>query len=294
MKKFIYIAMAIMSLTLSSCMGDDYDTPDFPNGAPYGNNALEETNVISIADLRTKYNTTITGNSYVLVDEDIKIKGIVTGNDIGGNIYTEVAVQDETGAILVCINASGLYGYMPVGQEILIALKGMYIGGYGKQMEIGGVYTNGKTGASSIGKIDRYEWADKFKLIGTADPTKVEAMRRAKEITDVKQLDLDTDAAKLVTLKNVKFADADGKSVFAPKDGSVKLLANCANRGLTTADGKTISTNSVVVRTSTYAKFANNILPSGTVDITGIFTRYNNVWQILVREESDIIENISK
>ncbi len=293
MKKFIYIAMAIVSLTLSSCMGDGYDDPILPN-APYGKNTIEETNVISIADLRTKYNTTISNSSYVRIDEDIQIKGIVTGNDIGGNIYNEVAVQDETGAILVCINASGLYGYMPVGQEILISLKDMYIGGYGKQMEIGGVYTNVKNGTSSIGKIERYEWEKQYKLIGTANPTKVEAMRRAKEITDVKQLDLDTDAAKLVTLKNVKFADADGKSVFAPSDGSVKLLANCANRGLKTADGKTISTNSVVVRTSTYAKFANNVLPSEAVDITGIFTRYNNVWQILVRSESDIIENISK
>lgn len=293
MKKIIFIAAALVSLALASCMGDDYDDPNLDD-APYGNNAIEETNVISIADLQSKFNSTISGNSYTKIDEDIKIKGIVTGNDIGGNIYNEVSVQDETGAILVCINASGLYGYLPVGQEILISLKNMYIGGYGKQMEVGGVYTNVKNGTSSIGKIDRYEWADKYKLIGTADPIKVESMRRAKEITDIKQLDLDKDAAKLVTLKNVKFADADGKSVYAPSDGSVKLLANCANRGLKTADGKNISTNSVVVRTSTYAKFANNVLPSEAVDITGIFTRYNNIWQILVRDESDIIENISK
>lgn len=286
--------MALVSLALSSCMGDGYADPDFSNGAPYGDNEITETNVLSIADLRTKYNTTITGNSYVKIDEDIKIKGIVTGNDIGGNIYNEVAVQDATGAILVCINASGLYGYMPVGQEILISLKGMYIGGYGKQMEVGGVYTNIKNGSSSIGKIDRYEWANKYKLIGTANPIKVEAMRRAKVVSDVKELNLDTDAAKLVTLKNVKFADADGKTVFAPNDGSVSKTANAINRGLKTAEGKNISTNSVVVRTSTYAKFANNVLPSGTVDITGIFTRYNNVWQILVRDENDIIENLSE
>lgn len=283
MKKFIYIAVALVSLALASCMGDDYDDPKL-DVAPYGNNAIEETNVISIADLQAKYNSTITGSSYTKIDEDVKIKGIVTGNDIGGNIYNEVSVQDETGAVLVCINASGLYGYLPVGQEILIDLKGMYIGGYGKQMEIGGVYTNPKTGKTSIGKIDRYEWANQFKLIGTANPTKV----AAQTITDVKQLNLDTDAAKLVTLQNVKFADANGKAVFAPKDGSVTLLANCANRGLKTADGKNISTNSVVVRTSTYAKFANNVMPGETVNITGIFTRYNNIWQILVRDENDI------
>jgi len=285
MKKYIYIVMALMSLALASCMGDGYDDPDFSNGAPYGDNSITETNVISIADLQAKFlNTITTKNAYVKIDEDIKIKGFVTGNDIGGNIYNEVAVQDETGAVLVCINASGLYGYMPVGQEILISLKGMYIGGYGSQMEIGGVYTNIKTGVSSIGKIDRYEWADKFRLMGTADAKKAEAMR--KEISDVKEISLDNDAAKLFTLKNVKLSDANGKAVYAPNDGSVSLTANAVNRDLKTADGKYLG--NVVVRTSTYAKFANNIMPSEAVNITGIFTRYNNTWQILIREESDI------
>ena len=29
-------------------------------------------------------------------------------------------------------------------------------------------------------------------------------------------------------------------------------------------------------------------MPTGTIDVTGIFTRYNNTWQILLRKESDI------
>ena len=277
--------MALVSLALSSCMGDGYADPDFSNGAPYGDNEITETNVLSIADLRTKYLKTITTrNGYTKIDEDIQIKGIVTGNDIGGNIYQEVSVQDATGALLVCINASGLYGYLPVGQEILIALKGLYIGGYGNQMEVGGVYTNLKTGTSSIGRVDRYEWANKYKLIGTADPAKAEALR--KEISNVKEINFDTDDAKLITLKNVKLANADGKAVYAPNDGSVSKTANAINRDVATADGKKIS--NLVVRSSTYAKFANNIMPKEAVNITGIFTRYNTTWQILIRDEKDV------
>ena len=86
------------------------------------------------------------------------IKAVVTGNDISGNLYNEVAVQDATGAILVKINGSGLYGYLPVGQDILIDLKGLYIGGNGKQAEIGGVYTNNKNGNTAVGNIDRATW----------------------------------------------------------------------------------------------------------------------------------------
>lgn len=46
--------------------------------------------------------------------------------------------------------------------------------------------------------------------------------------------------------------------------------------------------NTVVVRTSGYARFANAILPDGAFDITGIFTRYNNVWQIIIRNTDDL------
>lgn len=276
--------MALISLALTACMDGGYGDPDFSDGkAPYGNNDIQESNVISIASLMSKYKNVVTNNSYTQVAEDMQIKGIVTGNDLGGNLYNEISLQDETGALLVCINASGLYGYLPVGQEVLISLKGLYIGGYGKQMEVGGVYTNVKTGAQSIGKADRYVWDTHYKLIGTADKSKAEAM--GKTINKPGDLDLDKDAAKLVTLKGVKFKDGDGKAVFAPSnDSSVKLTANCANREL-----QGISSSQVVVRTSTYAKFANAPLPTGKVDITGIFTRYNNVWQILVRTSDDIV-----
>jgi hypothetical protein len=88
---------------------------------------------------------------------------------------------------------------------------------------------------------------------------------------------------KLMTVKDVKFQGANGTKVFAAdKD---KDAANSVNRSL-----QGVSSNYMVVRTSTYADFANKPLPKGLVDITGIFTRYNNTWQILIREESDIVE----
>lgn len=292
MKKIKYIAMALVSLALASCMGSGYAEPDLDsNNAPYGNNEIKETNVLTIADLIAKYKSVINNSSYTKVEDDIQIKGIVTGNDIGGNIYNEVALQDETGALLVCVNASGLYGYMPVGQEILINLKGLYIGGYGMQPEIGGVYTNTSKGTQSIGKADRYVWEQHYKLIGTADASKVTPIE-----FDMSQASnasyKTTNASKLMTIKGVKFAEAksDGSTVYAPNDGSVTLLANCANRNLADANGKRIS--NVVVRTSTYAKFANASLPTETVDITGIFTRYTNgntdTWQILLRTSDDV------
>lgn len=286
MKKIKFIALAFAALCLASCMGDGYADPDLTEkvpASPWGNNKLKEQNVISIAQLKSDYATPINSGSFKLIDKDIMIKGVITGNDISGNLYNEVSLQDETGAILVCINASGLYGYLPVGQEILVNLNGLYIGGYGKQAEIGGIYTNLKTGATSVGKMDRYTWQEHFKSIGEADPTKVVA-----EEFDMTKLNdaayLEANAGKLMTIKAVRFTNANGKTVWAADDETTnQTLADAST-------GKMINSNQLVVRTSGYARFANAILPSGPYDITGIFTRYNNTWQILVRNSDDLAE----
>ena len=278
--------MAFAALCLASCMGDGYADPDMTikvPASPWGNNNLKEQNVITIAQLKSDYATPINGGSFKLIDKDIMIKGVVTGNDISGNLYNEVSLQDETGALLVCINASGLYGYLPVGQEILINLKGLYIGGYGKQAEIGGIYTNLKTGATSVGKMDRSIWNEHFKIIGEADKSKAQP----EEFDQSKLGDaayMEANAGKLMTIKAVKFASANGKNVWAADDATTnQLLVNAET-------GKMISSSQLVVRTSGYARFANAILPDGAYDITGIFTRYNNTWQILVRNTDDLAE----
>lgn len=289
MKKIKLISMAFVAMSglmLGSCMGDGYADPDMTikvPAAPCGNNYLKEQNVITIAQLKSDYATPINGGSFKLIDKDIMLKATVTGNDISGNLYNEVSVQDETGALLVCVNASGLYGYLPVGTELLIDLKGLYVGGYGKQAEIGGVYTNLKTGATSVGKMDRATWEKHFKIM---NPDEADASKVVPEVFDLSKASdaayLEANAGKLMTIKMVKFAGANGKNVWAANDETT-------NQSLINAEtGKMISSNNLVVRTSGYARFANAVLPDGVYDITGIFTRYNNVWQILVRNTDDL------
>ena len=280
--------MAMAGMMLASCMGDSYADPDMVEtipAPPYGNNLLKEKNVVTIAQLKSDYKTTITGGGYKLIDKPMMIKGYITGNDISGNLYQQVALQDATGAILVDINGGGLYGYLPVGQEILIDLNGLYIGGYGKQAQIGGIYTNLKKGTTSVGKMDRTVWQKHFKLLDEADASKVEA----EEFDLSKAADanyLEENAGKLMTIRKVKFNSANGKNVWAANDETT-------NQSLKDAvTGQWISSNTVVVRTSGYARFANAILPDGAYDITGIFTRYNNVWQIIIRNTDDLSPSV--
>ena len=287
MKKIKFIALAFLALTLGSCMGDGYADPDLTEkvpASPYGNNSLREKNVISIADLKTQFATIINSdNGYKQIEKDMMIKAVVTGNDVSGNIYNQVSVQDASGAIIIAINGSGLSGYLPVGQEILVNLKGLYIGSYKKLPQIGGVNTKLSDGSLGIGKIERAVWNEHFKILnpGEADASTVvpEEFDQTK-LTDAAYMD--ANVGKLMTLKKVKFASANGTNVWAPDDSNTSLELIDAETG------KKISSSNLVVRNSGYSKFANEVVPKGVFDITGIFTRYNNTWQIVLRSTDDL------
>ena len=287
MKNIKYLLMLVLACSLfTGCMDDDWDTPNAEAlNKAYGNQEIAETNVITIGSLKKQYESVINAstNSYEQITEDVQIKGRIVGNDIGGNIYNEVSIDDGTGAILICISQGGLFSYLPVGQEIVVDLKGLYIGGYGKQAEIGMPYTNAK-GNSYVSRMSRVLWNKHFKLTGVADASKVVAeefdlSKRTKEEY------FTANNGKLMTIKNVEFTNADGKTTFAPSEE--KDAANSVNRGLS-QNGKAIATSSIVVRTSSYADFAAKQLPTGKLNITGVFTRYRTTWQILIRDERDI------
>lgn len=286
MKKIKFIALAFLALTLGSCMGDSYADPDLTEkvpAAPWGNNSLKEKNVISIADLKTQFATVIANSSYKLIEKDMMIKAVVTGNDVSGNIYNQVSVQDASGAIIIAINGSGLSGYLPVGQEILVNLKGLYIGSYKKLPQIGGVNTKISDGTLSMGKIERAVWNQHFKIL---NPGEADASTVVPEEFDLTKLTdkayMEANVGKLMTLKKVKFASANGTNVWAPNDTNTSLELIDAETG------KRISSSNLVVRNSGYSKFANEVVPQGVFDITGIFTRFGDTWQIVLRNTDDL------
>lgn len=286
MKKIKFIALAFLALTLGSCMGDSYADPDLTDkvpAAPWGNNSLKEKNVISIADLKTQFATVIANSSYKLIEKDMMIKAVVTGNDVSGNIYNQVSVQDASGAIIIAVNGSGLSGYLPVGQEILVNLKGLYIGSYKKLPQIGGVNTKISDGTLSMGKIERAVWNQHFKIL---NPGEADASTVVPEEFDLTKLTdkayMEANVGKLMTLKKVKFASANGTNVWAPNDTNTSLeLINAET-------GKRINSSNLVVRNSGYSKFANEVVPQGVFDITGIFTRFGDTWQIVLRNTDDL------
>lgn len=285
MKKIKYIkfmmAALLLGMSVTSCMDDDWDDPT-GDVAPYGNNNLQETNVMTIADLKDKYASALKAqNDTTRITENVQIKARVVGNDLGGNIYNYIAVDDGTSGLIINIAQGGLWAYLPVGQEILVELKDLYIGPYNNQPQIGTpyTYTNRNTGTTYTypSRMSRTIWQEHFKIIGNADP----ATATPIEI-DMSRLS-DTDymnglVGRLIVAKDVTLTEADGNKTFAPED---EVLGNGVSREIN-------GSSSFVVRTSTYADFAATVMPQGKVDITGVLTRYNSYWQLVMRTSDDI------
>ena len=273
--RYMFLAIAITSMGLAACMDKDWEAPQFDEPL-YGNNSImkeEGDKVITIGELKEKYSSLINASTDGVkeITDDWQLQVVVNGNDEGGNLYKQISVQDPTGAIIVGINGSNLYPYMPVGQQLLINLKGLHIGGYRKQAQIGALY-NG-----SIGRMDTDVWEQHVRWLKKGE---IEAK--------VDTVDFDENAdefilsGRIVKLSGVTIS-GEGTQVLAPEDGSVTLSSNCANRLI---NGK----SSLVLRTSSYSKFANRAIPKGKADVYGVCTRYNNTWQILMRTESDLQE----
>lgn len=299
MKKTKYIKFLVAAMLLgglaTSCMDDDWNDPT-GEVAPYGNNDIveDDAKMISIKELKAKTVDLIPSsqaNDTVRISEDWQLKVRVTGNDIQGNIYNQIAVQDESGeGLLICIQKGGLFGFLPVGQEILVNLKGLYIGIYGNNVQIGVPYTN-TSGRTFPSRMNINVWNEHFKILGAADASKVVPEKfdvsKLKDVAYVK-----SHRGKLMTLENVEMDKADGKLAWAPE--ADKDAGNGVSRTVK-INGK--AQKLMVVRSSTYADFAAKAMPTGKVNLTGIFTvyatnpsKYGYTWQILLRSDSDIEE----
>lgn len=273
MNKLKIFMLALTACLLSGCMDGNWDDPTELNSR--GNKAIVESNVISIAQLKSQYKNYITtdyrdGKSYTKITSDIQIKGVVTGNDIEGNLYNEISLQDETGAIIIAISEGGIWGYLPIGTEIVVDLKDLYIGNYGLQAQIGVPYTNA-SGNTYVSRMSKLLWNSHFKLTGNT--------KNIEPVTfNNSTWDNFNDGAKLATIKNVRFDVPNDTTTFAsPNSGS----------GSKSIYFKGID-KSVMVYTSNYADFAATYVPTGKVNVTGIVITYNRYKEFIIRSIDDV------
>lgn len=264
-KSLIYIYTALLALagsvSLSSC-DDDFERP--PMVVPTAKRHANTT----IAELKTKFYTG-KSNYATLVEKrddgtDYIIKGRVISSDQAGNFFKQLVIEDETGAIQVNIDSYDLYKTYQYGQEIVIDVTGLYVGAYGKLMQIGSTPNN-----NYPGRIASDLATKQIEVNGLAEPEKIVAGEYTiAALNDLisNQEEFLAKQCRLVSIKDVTFKDA-GKATLADKD---------KNTSRTISDG----TGDMIVYTSGYSDFYDYYCPEGKGTIVGILSFFNRSWQI--------------
>ena len=264
-KSLIYIYTALLALagsvSLSSC-DDDFERP--PMVVPTAKRHANTT----IAELKTKFYTG-ESNYATLVEKrddgtDYIIKGRVISSDQAGNFFKQLVIEDETGAIQVNIDSYDLYKSYQYGQEIVIDVTGLYVGAYGKLMQIGSTPNNNypERIASDLA-------TKQIEVNGLAEPEKIVAGEYTiAALNDLisNQEEFLAKQCRLVSIKDVTFKDA-GKATLADKE---------KNTSRTISDG----TGDMIVYTSGYSDFYDYYCPEGKGTIVGILSFFNRSWQI--------------
>ncbi|HCY00681.1 MAG TPA: hypothetical protein DG754_11130, partial [Bacteroidales bacterium] len=182
---------------------------------------------------------------------DTSVVVVVTMDDKSGNLFNEAYAQDEKEGILVRLTSpGGLYK----GDSIYINLKGTTLKYYRKVFQIDSVSVDDNIVKRNVG---------------------VNTEPEVVTISDIRTLDYES---RLVKLENVQFVESDTSKTFAD-------APNLEYGELTIQDE---NGNSVMLRTSGYAKFASENVPNGRGSIVAIAGRYDDVVQLVIRKKEEV------
>ncbi len=237
---------------------------------------------MTIAEFKAKHWQDVRNYADTVTENEI-IHGWVVSSDESGNIYKNLYIMDESCAGLnIAINKTNLYNDYPIGQELVLSMKGYWVGKYNGQQQVGypSWYAAGDTWEVTFLPFET--WQEMVTVVGDPDPSQVQPVEISlSDIVDKEDAEtLIKYQGTLVSIKGVSFVDADGSTTFAETAAT--------NRSIEDADG-----NTIIVRTSNYADFKNDILPSNEVDLVGILSYYGRregqgVWQLYLRDRNDV------
>lgn len=267
---------AFLAASVSSCINsDDYDNPQSTNPENCVEPAITVTK--TVAEVFAASTTAITQ-----FKENDFIEAYVNSSDERGNFFKIVYLQTlEANPIgfSIAIDKTTLFGanFYP-GKKVYISLKDLYGAKVQGALAIGAAYQSTPTSAITVGRIAESEYA-KFTFPSCSQVSEEQLVRKLSITDALKDANLNT----LIELTDVQIATAYvGGTYYDEKD-----LANTAG-GSTNRDIVDLADKNVVLRTSSFANFSGNKIPEGSGSIRGILTKYNGVYQFVVRSEEDI------
>ncbi len=264
----LYItAFAMLSAGFASCDDDPVQPPLVIPSTDLKANT-------SILDLKTEYWSSLTTPTTVAKKadgSDLIIAGRVCSMDAAGNVYKTVVIDDGTAALSFSVDTTASYKVYQYGQEVVVNMTGMEIGGYRNLMQVGKIDGNEiqRMPYSTMAAHAFPNGLPEIEKVDTSIVT-IDQVMQAKKSQD----GLIKWQSRLIRINDVKFLNQGEQ--FAPTSNTDQYVAD--------KDG-----NRINLRCSSYASFAGDFVPSDFGDIVGILSYYNNDWQVLLLDRASLI-----
>ncbi len=224
-------------------------TYDPPEPAPLSGTAANT----SLAQLRSMYN-----NGVRDLPAETVIGGIVTTSDSAGNFYQSLIIQQDTYGVELWLGTYDLYTSYRRGSQVALRAGNLRLGLYNGMLRVG---APGAGSASWVDPIGAQPLVSR--LLVRVETT----LGVAPQPVTIAQINTAM-TGRLVRLSGGSFAEGG----WAPWSGEHNYTAAGQN---------------IIVYTSPYATFADDILPPGEVTLTGIVCQYNNKLQLRLSSSDD-------
>jgi hypothetical protein len=264
--RFALVAL-IFTTIITACKKTYQDPPESANPT------LVVTSTIK--DLKARHK--ISG-AFDMINDTTIISGVVIANDKSGNLYKEMYIRDETGAIAVELSGT-LYTNFPVGKRVYIKCNGMCLSDYNNMIQLGvKAIINGSPSLESVptplipnyvfgGSLGNFDFA-KPKIVTQSDLTITGPTMQFPLLGD------------LIQLEGYEFQLSDTRKTY----GDTSSYKKAGELYIKSCSG----TSSLLVRTSGYADFAAKNPASGNGSIAAIYTVYGTTKQLIIRDTNDV------
>jgi hypothetical protein len=182
-------------------------------------------------------------------------------DEINGNVYKNIYLQDDTAAINVRLTTSS---DLVQGDSVRIALLGTTLSAYNGVIQLDGVNP------------------DENIIVRRSD------VALLPEVVTIPQLAIDPEnpdewayESRLVKIENVQFKFSELNNTYADP-----INQSSENRTLEDFDG-----NEIYIRTSGFADFAGDSLPKGSGSIVCIASEFNGELQLILRSPEEALLN---
>ncbi len=185
----------------------------------------------TIAQLKQLY--VDNGNKAVEITTHVVIGGQVISSDRSGNIYRDLYIQDETGAICVKIGKSSLYSDYHLGQWVYVDCIGLTVGSYRGMPQLG---IEDETGEYDTAYIDAQYLLDTHVFRGRDAEAPAPRVLTAADVTKaLADGGFKSNAwGSYVTLKGLTYGNQIFGILYAGDGNDNRIFLRDGNYGVTT------------------------------------------------------------